>query len=88
MKSNPEYQTLEEIRQRKGKLLLEIDRDNQRISQLWGRLFVKREDSTRGEFISSIISNGALAIDAFLMMRKLRKNYNTFSGLFGRKKKK
>ena len=88
MKSHTEYKTLEELRQRKSELLLQIDRDNQRISQLWSQLFVKREESTRGEFISSVISNSALAIDAFLMMRKLRKNYSAFSGLFGRKRKR
>ena len=86
MKSHTEYKTLEELRQRKSELLLQIDRDNQRISQLWSHLFVKREESTRGEFISSVISNSALAIDAFLMMRKLRTNYSAFSGLFGRKR--
>lgn len=85
MNVHPEYKTLEEIRQRKADLRLQIDRDNQHISQLWRQLFVKREDSSRGEFISSIISNSALAIDAFLMMRKLRKNYSALSGLFRRK---
>jgi hypothetical protein len=82
------YRTLEEIRERKQELRRHIDRDSQQIGQLWGTLFVKREQSTRGEFISSIISNSALAIDAFLMVRKLRKNYKVLSGLFGRKKKK
>lgn len=82
-----DYRTLEEIRQRKQELRLSIDRDSQHISQLWGSLFVKREESTRGEFISSIISHSAFAIDAFLMVRKLRRNYTVLSQLFSRKKK-
>ena len=48
---------------------------------------MKREESTRGEFISSIISHSAFAIDAFLMVRKLRRNYTVLSQLFSRKKK-
>ena len=88
MATSNDYRTLEEIRKRKNELRLQIDRDNQRISNLWNGIFVKHEDSTRGQFISSIISNSALAIDAFLLMRKLRRNYNSFSGLFGRKKRR
>ena len=77
--STNDYRTLEDIRRRKLELRLQLDRDGQRINKLWGRLFVKREDSTRGQFLSNIISHSALAIDALLMVRKLRRDY---SGLF------
>lgn len=58
---------------------MQIDRDGQRINKLWDRMFVKREESTRGQFLANVISHSALAIDAFLMVRKLRRDY---SGLF------
>ncbi|MCR5679348.1 MAG: hypothetical protein K6G08_03925 [Prevotella sp.] len=80
-----DYRTLEQIRQRKDELRRQIDRDGQHIEGLWGKLFVKREESTRGEFIANIISHSALAIDTFLMVRKLRRDY---SGLFSFLKRK
>lgn len=80
------YRSLEEIRQRKNELRIQLDRDSQKINKLWSGVFVKRDEATKGEFIANVISNGALAIDAFLMMRKLHKSYNTFSGFFKRKK--
>lgn len=85
---NGNYRKLEDIRQRKAELQRLIDRDGERVGRLWGQLFVKREEASKGEYISSIISNGAFAIDAFLLIRKLRKNYRTFRQLFGRKKSK
>lgn len=88
MKNTPEYNTLEEIRQRKAELLKAIDHDNEHIIRLWGQVFVKRDEVSRGEYISNIISNSALAIDAFLMFRKLRKNYKNYSGLFKKKKRR
>lgn len=85
--NNYEYSTLDEIRRRKDELRLQIDRDNQKIDRLWSSLFVKRDESTRGEFISSLISHSALAIDTFLMVRKLNRNYGELFSLFKRKKK-
>lgn len=72
-----DYRTLEEIRQRKNELRRQIDRDNEHISRLWGRLFVKREESTKGQFLANVISHSAMAIDAFLMVRKLRRDYSS-----------
>ena len=80
-----DYRTLEQIRQRKEDLRRQIDRDSQHSEGLWGQLFVKREESTRGEFIANIISHSAMAIDAFLMVRKLRRDYG---GLFSFLKRK
>lgn len=82
------YRTLEDIRQRKDELRRQLDRDTEHISHLWDSIFVKRSESTRGEFISSLISNSALAIDAFLMVRKLRRDYSSIASLFSRKKRK
>ena len=72
-----DYRTLEEIRQRKNELRRQIDRDNEHISRLWGRLFVQREESTKGQFLANVISHSAMAIDAFLMVRKLRRDYSS-----------
>ena len=82
------YSNLEEFRQRKQELRTQLDHDSNQIGQLWQGLFVRREDSTRGEFIASVISNSALAIDAFLMVRKLKKTHNTLFRIFKRKKNK
>ena len=82
------YSNLEELRQRKQELRMQLDHDSHQIDQLWQGLFVRREDSTRGEFIASIISNSALAIDAFLMVRKLKKTHNTLFRIFKKKKHK
>ena len=74
-KPDPSFRTLEEIRQRKEELYEEIQRDNQQFTTLWNQVFVKREDSTRSEFIGSMITNSLTAVDAFLLVRKLMKNY-------------
>lgn len=78
------YCTLEELQLRKDELSAELQKDNEQFNTLWNQLFVKRKDSTKGEFISSIITNGITAVDAFLVVRKLMKNYG---GLFKKKKK-
>ena len=90
MTSSPDntYRTLDDIRQRKETLRRQLDRDSEHISLLWGSVFVKRSESSRGEFISSVIANSALAIDAFLLARKLRRNYNGIINLFSWKKRK
>jgi len=73
----PAYHTLEEIRQRKEQLTEELQKDSTRFSTLWGQMFVKRKDATKGEFIASMVTNGITAIDAFLLVRKLLKNYRS-----------
>ena len=81
-KSTRQYHTLEEIRLRKEELASEIQQDNAKFSTLWNQTFVKREGSTKGEYISGLIANSITAIDAFLLVRKLMKNYGS---LFGKK---
>lgn len=80
-----QYQTLEEIRQRKDELINQIEGDNKQFTTLWNQVFLKREGNSRGDYIASLISNGFVAVDTFLLVRKLLKGYNT---IFGRKKKK
>ena len=82
-----EYRTLEEIRQRKDELLEQLQQDNTRFSTLWNQVFMKREDNTKAEYITGIVSNGIMAVDTILMIRKLVKNYGFLFG-FGSKKKK
>lgn len=80
-----EYRSLEEIRQRKDQLLDELQKDNKQFSTLWDQVFLKRENNTKADYISGLVSNGIVAIDTFLLIRKLMKSY---SFLFGKKKKK
>ncbi|MBO7110051.1 MAG: hypothetical protein J6V97_08155 [Prevotella sp.] len=86
MDKTHDYRTLEEIRQRKNELRRQIDRDNEHISQLWGSLFVKRKDSTTGQFVTNLLSHGAMMIDAFLLVRKLRRDYGGLMQSLRRKK--
>ena len=77
--------TLEEIRLRKEELANAIQQDSTKFSSLWNQTFIKREGSTKGEYISGLIANSITAIDAFLLIRKLMKGYGT---LFGKSEKK
>ena len=86
MDKTHDYRTLEEIRQRKNELRRQIDRDNEHISQLWGSLFVKRKDTTTGQFVTNLLSHGAMMIDAFLLVRKLRRDYGGLIQSLRRKK--
>ena len=82
-----EYRTLDEIRLRKDELLEQLQQDNTRFSTLWKQVFLKREENTKTEYITGLVSNGIMAVDTILMVRKLVKNYGFLFG-FGSKKKK
>ena len=82
------YHTLEEIRLRKEELASQIQQDNTKFSALWNQTFVKREGSSKGEYISGLIANSITAIDAFLLIRKLMKNYGSLFGKTSKKSKK
>lgn len=84
-KTTAEYRTLEEIRQRKDELLEELNGDNTKFTTLWNQVFLKKEDNSRGDYIASLVSNGFMAVDAILLIRKLMKGYGF---LFGKKKGK
>ena len=81
----PTYRTLEKIRQRKDELLEQIQTDNKQFT-LWNQLFVKREETSRGDYIASLVTNSVTIIDLFLLYRKLKKSYGGLRGLFGKKK--
>ena len=79
-----EFRTLEEIRQRKEELIDQIQDDNTKFTSLWNQTFIKREGNTKSDYIAGLIANSVTAIDIFLVVRKLIKNYG---GLFSRKSK-
>lgn len=88
-KTIPAYNTLEEIRMRKDQLSDAIEHDSEKIGAMWNELFKKKEDSTKGEYIASLVANTITAVDAFLLVRKLMKNYGGLLTFFtGDKKKK
>ena len=87
-KKTRQYHTLEEIRLRKEELASEIQQDNTKFSTLWHQTFIKRENSTKGEYISGLIANSITAIDAFLLIRKLMKGYGNLFGKTNKKSKK
>jgi len=80
-----QYSTLEEIRQRKAQLATELQQDNEQFGKLWHSLFVKRSEVSKGEWVSTLVANSVTAIDAFILIRKLIKNYGH---LFGKSKKR
>ncbi len=80
-----EYRTLDEIRERKDELLDELKEDTTKMSTLWNQVFLKREDNTKTDYIASLVSNGIVAFDTFMLIRKLMKGYGI---LFGKEKKK
>ena len=82
-KSQSAYRTLEEIRQRKDELLDQMQADNKQFTTVWNQIFVKRENTTKGDYIASLVTNSVTVIDLFLLFRKLRKNYKS---LFGKKR--
>ena len=79
------YSTLEQIQQRKEALHANIQKDNEQIGLLWHQLTAPQKSDSKGELIANLISNSITAIDAFLLVRKLMKNYGH---LFGKKKRK
>ena len=84
-KSLNEYRSLDEIRERKDQLLDAIQEDQSKFSTLWGQIFLNKETSSKGDYIASLVGHGFVAVDTFLLIRKLVKGYGY---LFGRKKKK
>ena len=84
-KTTTDFCTLEEIRERKDALLDEIQKDKDKVSSLWNQTFLKRDEVSKGDYIASLVSNGFMAVDAILLVRKLMKTYGY---IFNRKKKR
>lgn len=83
-----DYRSLDEIQLRKDQVLNELRQDNAQISTLWNQIFVKREDSTKADYITSLVSNGIIAFDTFMLIRKLMKSYRFLFGGSRKRKKK
>ena len=86
-KTTNDFRTLAKIRERKEELLEEIQKDSEKVTALWNDTFVKRDEVSKGDYIASLVSNGFMAIDAFLLARKLVKGYGYLFGKGKRKKK-
>jgi hypothetical protein len=82
-----EYRTLEEIRLRKDELLNDLQQDNTQFTTLWHQVFLKRDENSKTDYIAGLVSNSIVAVDTFLLIRKLLKSYGFLFG-FGSKKKK
>ena len=87
-KTVQEFRTLEEIRIRKDELISQIQEDNTKFTGLWNQTFIKRDGNTKGDYISGLIANSVTAIDIFLVVRKLMKNYKSIFGKSSSKKKR
>ena len=59
-----------------------LDEIRERKDELLDEL---RQDNTKTDYIASIVSNGIVAFDTFMLIRKLMKGYGF---LFGKKKNK
>lgn len=81
----PVYNTLEDIQLDKDKLQTAIQKDGDKISELWHELTVPKKNNTKGEMVGNLVMNSITAIDAFLLVRKLMK---TYGHIFTWKKKK
>ena len=81
------YNTLEEIRQQKDRLTDLLDEDTEKMATMWTSLFRTNENASKGEHIATLIANSVTAIDAFLLVRKLMKNYSGLFSFFRKGKK-
>ena len=79
------YNTLEDIQLRKDELRDNIQQQSGQISTIWRELTTPHPANSKGEMIAGLITNSITAIDAFILIRKVLKNYNR---LFGKKNKR
>lgn len=70
------YNTLEDIQLRRDELRDAIDKEGEHVMNLWHSVFKREEESSRAEYIAAIVNHSITAIDAFLMVRKLFRNYS------------
>jgi len=79
------YNTLEDLQARKNELKADIQENNEKIAAVWQELVVPKKSNSKGELVANLVSNGITAIDGFLLVHKLIKNYGF---LFSWKRKK
>lgn len=84
----PNYQSLDDIQARKDQLLEELQSDNSKFGTKWNQLFTPKENSSKAEFVGSLLVNSITVIDVILTARKLFKTYGAIFGLGKKKKKK
>ena len=88
IKNIKDYGSLDEIQQRKDEVLKELRKDSAQASTLWNQIFVKRDETTKADYIASLVSNSIVAFDTFILIRKLMKSYHFLFGGSKKKKKK
>jgi hypothetical protein len=84
-KTSRTFQTLEDIQTRKEELLEQLQTDNNKFGRKWSQLVTPSENSSKAEFVGSLLANSITVIDVLLTVRKL---YKTYGGIFGLGKKK
>ena len=82
--NNNRFNTREELEVRKNELLTEIRSKSESIENIWHSLITEKKENNRSELVAGIVSKGIMAFDAFMLVRKLMKQYNR---IFRRKKR-
>lgn len=70
-----QYDTIDELQQRKTELNADAEKQKDKIVSLWSELTAPRPAASKGEMIAAIVNNSVAAIDGYLLVRKLIKNY-------------
>ncbi|MBR1548294.1 MAG: hypothetical protein IJ637_06170 [Prevotella sp.] len=86
--SQTAYNTIEDIQARKSELSAAIHEGNDRIADIWHELITPPESKSKGELIANLVSNSVTAIDGFLLVRKLVRNYGFLFSSIRKKNKK
>jgi hypothetical protein len=69
------YNTLDDIQARKTALKAQIQESGDKVTTLWHELAAPKPASTKGELVAQLVSNGITAIDGFLLVRRLVRDY-------------
>lgn len=83
-----QYNSLEDIAARKAEMSEKRNYRSEEIEQLWEKLSTPEPANTRAEMISGIISKSIVAFDAFMLVRKLSRQYGSIMSIFKKKKKR
>ena len=85
--TQPEYNTLDDIQARKSELQAVILEEGDKIATLWHEVVAPKPSASKGELIANLVSNGITAIDGFLLVHKLIRNYGYLFSWTRRKRK-